>query len=106
MDGHISAPATDVVRGVLVQLVPIALVPVTVHSLHAQLLHPLSEGESRLVFLQEGQDCKYLDSKLMLTAMTPSISWLSRPRVRDLLARLRTAVMTYTSAARSWMRAR
>ena len=54
MDGHISAPAADVVRGVLVQLVPVALVPVTVHSLHAQLLHPLSDGGSRLVSLIEG----------------------------------------------------
>ena len=48
MDGHISAPATDVVSGVLVQLVPVALVPVTVHSLHAELLHPLPEGEPGL----------------------------------------------------------
>ena len=48
MDSHISAPAADVVRGVLVQLVPVALVAVTVHRLHAELLHLLPEGEPGL----------------------------------------------------------
>ena len=54
MDGHISAPAADVVRGVLVQLVPVALIPVAVHSLHTKLLHPLSDGGSRFVISIEG----------------------------------------------------
>ena len=50
MDGNVSAPAGDVVRGVFVQLVPVALVPVAVHSLHAQLLHPLSVRRIEVIF--------------------------------------------------------
>ena len=52
MDGHISAPAADVVRGVLVELVPVALGLMAVHRLHAQLLHPLPEGGERLFWFK------------------------------------------------------
>ena len=58
MDGHISAPAADVVRGVLVELVPVALGLVAVHRLHAQLLHPLPEGGARLFWFKTKEVAK------------------------------------------------
>ena len=52
MDGHISAPSGNIIRGVLVELVPVALGLVAVHRLHAQLLHPLPEEGSRLFWFK------------------------------------------------------